>query len=314
VRRPALGMALAGLALFLALRTGGGPAAPAPTVWLPPGEAARLEAGFLARAGRLPGPAEREALRARRIDQEVLLREALRLGLHLDDPVALRRLVEDARFVSPRLADASPERLLDEALALGLEARDPVVRARLAHRMRHRLLDRALPRAGAVPEPEGTAREEAVELVPERVWIEQRFFGPEGVDARRRAREALALREGGGGVEAARLEQALPLRTRLGPVDRAALARLLGDRFAEAVLALPVGRWRVVPSRHGVHGVRVTRREEAVAPPAALQRARARRAWQGQREAAALEQALATLRLRHPVRFAPDTSPPGSGG
>ena len=98
------------------------------------------------RTGREPDAPELTALVASAVEERVLFREGLRLGIDRTDAVVRERLVRNLRF-----AGAGPERsdaeLWAEARALGMHRSDLVVRRRLVQRVR-----RALERAGRSPD------------------------------------------------------------------------------------------------------------------------------------------------------------------
>ena len=105
-----------------------------PAITITPERIAELREDWLARAGRLPSAAELEALVEREVDEELLLREARRLGFQRSDPLVRRRLVQNMRFVSSD-DGGDPDTLLSQALALGMDRKDLVVRRRLVQKM-----------------------------------------------------------------------------------------------------------------------------------------------------------------------------------
>jgi peptidyl-prolyl cis-trans isomerase C len=246
----------------------------AASIRIPAAEVAALRRGFVNERARPPQPEEMAALVAARVDEEVLFREALAEGLDRDDPVVLRRLVENARFLSDGGGDAGAQlRAVD---ALGMRLSDPVVRRRLVNRMRLRLAEAA---GDAPPSAEDLARERARRAealqIPARVRISQVYLGPA---------PALAL------------PRTLPFQS------EEMLARSFGPAFARAVFRLPPGRWSgPLRSAHGSHRVRVEAREEARAPSSDAVSNQLRDTIVAEREARAVELALRTLRLRHPV-------------
>ncbi len=85
--------------------------------------------------GRAPTESELEAAIQTYGDDEMLFREALRLGWDQNDPVIYRRLVQNMRFLEPELRLSHAE-LYQKARALGMHRTDIVVRRRLLQRAR----------------------------------------------------------------------------------------------------------------------------------------------------------------------------------
>jgi parvulin-like peptidyl-prolyl isomerase len=196
-------------------------------------------------------------------DQQLLEREARRLGLDRDDGAVRRRLVENLRFLRDgRARDEAAD--YEAALALGLDASDLVVRRRLVQRLELRAL--AWARA---TEPSDTelaarlAREPERFALPARVRISHVFL------SRDRHGAALAAADG---ALAERLTDLPPERASglgdpflLGPDlpsrTRAELAASFGEDFARAVAALAPGRWSgPIASSYGLHRVFVHER------------------------------------------------------
>ena len=74
----------------------------------------RITADLSKSLGRAPTPAEREAAIDRWVDEELLYREGLRLGLDRNDPLVRQRVVQKAEYVSTNLelpADPTDEQL-----------------------------------------------------------------------------------------------------------------------------------------------------------------------------------------------------------
>jgi hypothetical protein len=102
-RAPLLHFMILGGALYAVVDGPSGRHQPLPAfsepVTVAPGTLAAERRGFIARTGRAPTAAEVAALRDAILDDELLRREALALGLDRNDPVVRRRLVRNARFV-----------------------------------------------------------------------------------------------------------------------------------------------------------------------------------------------------------------------
>ncbi len=270
-------------------------------------EVERLGQGLRSRTGQAPGPEELRAEIERFVDEEILFREALALGLERTDAVVQQRLVRNLRFLGagPERDDAS---LLREAFALGLERSDLVVRRRLVQRMRLALA------ASAREEPITT-----VELHAYRETNAQRFMEP----ARVRGEHVFLSRERRG---AALQGDALVLRAQLevgdapraaalgdpflhGHTLRSASARDLegtfGAGFAAAVFSLEPGRWsEPIASAYGLHLVRLHEKQPSVRQPFEAVRDNLTEALLVERERAVLRAALRELRKDYAVEVA----------
>jgi len=273
VTRALVRFAALGALLFAASRGLAPTSSPAEEeVVLPAAEGEALRRAFVSERARAPEPSELAALAQARIDDEVLFREALRLGLDRSDPVVQRRLAENARFL-----EVDGDARGSGAEAPGMRLQDPVVHRRLVNVMRLRLASASRadgPSAGELARLQ-VQREDALRTPP-RVRISQVYLGP---------------------------APALALPGSLPALSEPMLARSFGPQFARTVFALPPGEWvGPVRSIHGLHQVRVEAREEGEAPPPERVAGQLRDAWQAARDARALQEALAELRRRHPVR------------
>jgi hypothetical protein len=190
-------------------------------------------------------------------DQELLEREARRLGLDRDDSGIRRRLVRNLRFLGETAESEQAD--YEEALALGLDRSDLVVRRRLVQRLELRAL--AWARASEPTEAELAARlARAPErfALPARIRIVHVFLSRErhgaGLAAADRAlgRRLVDLAPGLAGS----LGDPFPLGSQLPPRTRAELAASFGEGFARAVDALEPGRWSgPIASSYGLHRV-----------------------------------------------------------
>ena len=229
----------------------------------------------LARTGRRPTDDELRSLAERFVDEEVLYREALRLGLDKGDPIVRRRLVQKMEFLSQDLAKIpEPD---DAAIAAWLAAHP----------------DRF--------------------TTPGRLTLEHVFFARDkrGGRGEEDARVlVLGLGEGSAGTEG----QGDPFvhGSRLAGRTAQDLAGLFGDPFAKAVVDGPAGTWfGPVESSFGWHVVRVSERQAE--RPATLDeaRGRVRRLLVEEARDAANREMIAKLRERFDVEVAPL---PASGG
>lgn len=218
---------------------------------------AGLERQQVQRSGRAPTPETAEALVDEYVREEVLFREALRLGLERDDPIVRRRLVQKMELLLG--AAAEPPEPSDAELRAHLEA----------HRSRF-------------------AR-------GEQLAFSQVFFATERREApvadARNAREALEA-----GAEPMSLGDPLPLGRRQPPTEPEAIAGRYGAAFAEALGALEVRIWsEPIESPLGVHLVRLESREPGRAPDLEEVRAAVERDWRRKARSERLEAAIQRL-------------------
>ena len=194
------------------------------------GEVERLRARWTAQWGRPPTGAELQALIEGAVDEEILFREAQRLGLDRDDAIVRRRLAQKLTFV------------LEDAADRAVPAADDVEDYFARHAERYRR--------------------------PARTTFDHVFLSADRrADA---AGDAVALlAEIGVGEDAGwkRLgDPSMLARTYASRTD-AEIAGLFGAGFVAAVSTLPTGGWRgPIESTYGVHLVRVTERTPARAP------------------------------------------------
>lgn len=250
-------------------------------------DAARLreaERAYVAATGRPPDAAERAALAAAEVDDEILYREALAHGLDDGDAVVQHRIAGNLAFVEdgPPPGTVADERLSRsvpdvDALARDMLHEDVVVRRRLVERMRARLEHDAL-----ASEPTDAELEQAL------ATNAARFALP--------ARARIAVADASGVRE-------LPLQSERD------LARTYGASFAStafhstpgawsAPLATPAGRLRVLLHEH----------EPPRTPPLADVRNQVRDFVRRQRAEAAVRRALDELRRGYAVSSAGDSA------
>jgi hypothetical protein len=116
-----------------------------------------------------PTPAEEGDLIDLMIDEEILFREALRIGLDRSSRVVRMRLTQIAGFVDLE-PNADEEVLLAEARALGLDRDDPVIRRHLIGLMRSLYQRAEIPEAPTEEEVRAYVDENPDRfLVPERI-------------------------------------------------------------------------------------------------------------------------------------------------
>ncbi|HWP66497.1 MAG TPA: peptidylprolyl isomerase [Candidatus Limnocylindria bacterium] len=226
------------------------------------------------RLGVEPTPAEDAALVERYVDDEVLYREALAMGLDRGDIIVRRRLLQKMEFLLEGLHPV-PEPT-DAELEAYLEA----------HADRYRTPAR-------------------IDLV--HVFVSRDRHG-DGAGA-----VAAALREQLlAGANFAALGDPFLRGRELRAQSEQDLAGIFGPAFARAVVELPVDTWSPpIASSYGLHLVRVRARNPAALPPLARIRATVQQDWVDERRRATLRAAVDELRQKYVVRVerAADGSP-----
>lgn len=214
---------------------------------------------------RPPTRAELSALIQERVDEELLSREAIRLGLDKGDMIVRRRLAQKMAFASEDIA-ALPE---------------PDDRTLQAYYDAHR--DRY-----------ATAG---------RVALRHIYFSRDRTGETPEAAAAAALARVKAGQSAASDPSLLPLA--YADVAETELDRDYGPQFAGAVHGAAVGAWiGPVPSAYGLHLIRVERRLPPVIPPLAQVRREVREAWLAERRLEQNQAFRASLRHRYKVEIA----------
>ena len=224
---------------------------------------AELERAATLLQGRPPTRDELEGLVADAVREEVYYREALALGLDVDDQIVRQRMIEKMRELAENVVDPVPADADLEAWFA-------------ANRERFR--------------------------IPERVSFDHLFFSPgERGDAVVADAEAAlaALRDG---ADAAELGDSTPLSGRFEAADRARVRTLFDEPLTEAVFAAEPGRW-IGPfeSGFGWHLVRQSERTPARDPEFGEVEDRVAEAFATEQLARANEQAFADVRANFDI-------------
>ena len=263
----------------------------------------------------VPQGLDEPSIRAR-VDDALLVEEAIALGWAAHDPVIRRRLLENMRFARglPESGGLSAEELtglLDEARALGMERSDAVVRRRLRY-----LAERALtePARREVPDEaalEALLREESARFsTSPRVRYAQRFLSRD-----RRGDQLSAAAEAMGARLRAHPEDIRALAGEGDPLHFASsrfvrlgeLRERLGGGLADALADAPLGRWSgPYPSELGLHFVFVIERREPAPLPLAEVRERLIARYRERRRDELLSERLETLREMYTVEVVPE--------
>ena len=190
----------------------------------------RLRARWVAQWGREPTGPELQTLIDEAVDEEILYREAQRLGLDRDDAIVRRRLAQKLTFI---LEDAGASRLPSEAEVQEYYAR---------HAERYRR--------------------------PGRTTFDHVFLsGDSRTNPAGDATALLAEVRAGDGSGWQRMGDPFMLARAYADRSDQEIAGLFGRVFADAVAGLPVGGWNgPVDSTYGAHLVRVHDRISSRAP------------------------------------------------
>ncbi len=247
-----------------------------------------------------------------RIDEAVLVTEALRFGWARRDPVVRRRLALNMAVARGSRMPENDAQIDDatvrEAFSLRMHETDPLVRGRLALRMRELL---------ATPLPEDRPSDTA--LLEYAIAHRSRYERPahlgfvqipllrdrHGLALSTDAEKLLrALRDGGMDVGAARaLGDPAPLLPGTMSDSPATVDRRFGPGFADAVGALTPGEWGgPIASAYGLHIVRAESRSPARLPDLPEIRPRVLDDFLSEHAPSRVSKRLAELRARYDVR------------
>jgi hypothetical protein len=257
------------------------------TIVVDPERVAGAERAWVAVTGRAPAADERAALVAAEIDEEILYREALALGIDDGDAVVQQRIAGSLAFVE----DEPPLAIGPDALATDLLRQDVVVRRRLVERMRARL-----ERAALDAEPSESELAAALERDAERFRLPARV------------RIALAPALPADDAPTPSGVRELPAQSERD------LARVHGAAFAREVFRVPAGAWSApLAATSGRWRVLVREHEPPRLPPIADVRNQLRDLVRRERAAAAVRSALDELRRGYHVSVAPSAAPERRG-
>ena len=260
LREPLLHFLLLGALLFAGIAAA--KAAQRPVVRIDAREIEQLAAFWALQAGRPPTRAELSAMIQERVEEELLAREAIRLGLDEDDMIVRRRLAQKMAFASQDVADVGEP---DEAALRALYERTKVAYA-----------------------------------APPRLALRHLFFSRDRAGEPPEAAAAAALARLRRGEPVAGDPSVLPLTYADASIED--LARDYDPAFAHSAARAPVGAWSgPVASPYGVHLLRVEARRAAQTAPFAEVRDAVRDAWIAERRAAKNLAFLAELRRRYRV-------------
>jgi len=230
--------------------------------------------------GRAPTGQELQAVVAQHVDDEVLYREAVALGLDRSDHMVRRRLIQSMEF----LLEGNPREPSDEQLQGWLES----------HRDDYQL--------------------------PERWSIEQLFFDSQRRGDRLAEATSRALVQLQNGASSANLGDPFIRGRIFEEHSRQQLARIFGPQFVEALAALAPGKWQgPVRSSYGLHLVRIRDHSPARTATLDELRSRITNDWRNHNRVNARRRALDELRGRFQIslpdpREAADAQAQARGG
>lgn len=269
-------------------------------------EQQQLANAWLSETGRAPSTTELHATVQRHVDEEILLREALSLGLHTVDTVVRNRLVANMRFAFPNSPDDDAA-LLSQALDLGMHEQDLVVRRRLVQLMQMRIVSNANITEAQLRDY--IARHPQRYATPHRIAFRQLYFNDDAVagQAQARAEAQLALLQAGQ-TDMVKSDLFL-LGEQFSLRSEKDIARQFGPDFAHAMTQVKPGQWTgPLRSPYGLHLVKVEQVEVAAEADYERVSASAAYALLNEHEQQVLREALVSLRLRYRIDVAP---PPG---
>lgn len=244
------------------------------------------------RHGSSPNTDEQNALLASKIDDAVLLAEAIQHDLHRRDPVVRYRLLQNIRLFSfGGPANRTDQQMLESALRMSMHRADLVARRRLIQQMRMLIESRV-----GVTEDElhahYAAHPDDYRHQP-RYDFELRFF-PDG--------ESLPPQPWGN-LDAATGEPFL-LGQRFSGLSHQRVYNLFGSKFQQAIATAPLNRWHgPLRSIYGQHLVRVTARQSERPAPFDDVRARVIAQVYAEKEQAAVARWLDATRSTYDIRI-----------
>jgi hypothetical protein len=195
------------------------------------------------------------------------------------------------------------EVLYREGVALGLDRGDQLIRRRVGQK-----LEFLAESMNGVPEPSDVALQAYLDahrdrfVRPARVTFRQVYLG---TAANQETTRLLAqLNKLGDSDTATDMGRPTQLDARMDLAPSTDVARTFGQRFAQALAAIPTGSWTgPIASEYGLHLVRVSERVEENTPVLGEVRELVKRDWTRDELAAANEKYYESLRARYAVRI-----------
>lgn len=275
-----------------------------------PSVLAELERRFVETVGRPPNRSERDRMIGAEIEEEILFREAVARGLLERDGGVQTRMIQKMLFLEGDATIDEAPALLARAIELGLHREDIVVRRILVQKMRlvgSRLSDDQAVTSRDVEQRYASARDHL--RSPDRITFTQVFVSRDRPgDPLDRARTLLTALQARASTasEGPPLGDPFPLGHHLAGRSREDLDRTFGAGFGEAVFdgADRTGGWQgPVESAYGFHLVLVDRVETGTLPDLDFVADRLRLEIEEERREANLEALISDLRTRYEVRI-----------
>jgi parvulin-like peptidyl-prolyl isomerase len=269
LREPLLHFLLLGAALFAAytfLQRGRGTEVTARRIELTQDDLGQLDVYFESQWRRPPTPQELDALVEQKVQEEILYREALALGLDKDDTIVKRRMAQKMQFLAEGTAEAHEP--------------DPA-------------------------ELEAWYGEHAREFaLPSRVSFRQLYFSPDRRGERARADAEQAQARLAREPEDSKRAQGDRIMLLDYYADRAPdqLAKEFGPAFARAIFDVKPGAWQgPIASGYGWHLVFVDSLVPGRTPEFAEVESDVKTAWLAEQKAQAWQKAYAEMRAKYTV-------------
>ncbi len=254
---------------------------------------------YRSRMGRPPTGKERQGLISEEAVDEVLYREALRLGLERGDRTVQHRLIEKIRFIDDD-RNAGDAEMYREAVQLDLVKDDYVIRRALIQEITL-LIRRSGDRKPSEPELIRFLDEHAEDYrQPARVVYSQVLLP--SVEGARRLIEEIESRQLSVGEVLTRSRPLPVSRSRRSSTD-AEIRKLFGPEFAERVNRGSLQRWsEPVRSAYGWHLLYLHDRREAADAVLKDVRSQVEQAWYQERRETRFVEAIAGLMKRYYIR------------
>jgi hypothetical protein len=259
--------------------------------------------------GLTPTPDDERAILAKLADEEMLFREAMAKGLFAMDRSIALRLATKMAFLDEAGELADDRARVERAVALGLHTDDVVVRRILVQKMKLVSALQAGADEVGEQELLVWFQENAERFrQPATVDLEQLFFG-RGPEAKIVAAGILE-KLGSGALDAKEARAAsrpLASPSSLRAAGRTEISKHFGDNFAEQALAADVNQWNgPIESAYGAHLFRVLERSQTKLPSLEAVRGAASAAIRGEKRKRAVEDKLIELRGLYTVRIERD--------
>ncbi len=303
LRKPLFHFLLLGGVLFLIQpflqdqRSGAG----IPTLVVSASDIESIERDWQSLTGTKPSAQERARLIQQRIDDEVLIEEAIAQGWHLSDPVIHDRLIRNIRFLQPE-SQESDEELLRQARDMGMDRSDLVVRRRLIERMKMLISSKARNLEFNDQELQQYYQKHAEDYeVPEKIELSQLYLSKDMRGSRLQEDADTLLQNlltnGTGPKSAMQAGDPFLHPTHFPLSSKKKVAARLGEEFAELAFAQPDHQWTgPIPSSYGLHLVWIHHRAIAYTPSLDEVRSRVLKDVQREKERELLAQVLEEYR------------------